>query len=104
MQHKSQSKKTFDVTEINKQIRLNLKKLEGFITLLNRMVDQERYCPEIMQQVLASIGILKRIHALLLAKHLKKCFIDAAEELKNSEYVDQKIEEIIQSVDMFNRK
>ena len=50
-----------------------LRRIEGQVRGLHRMVDEERYCPEILQQVAAVQASLNRVAELLLRGHLRHC-------------------------------
>ncbi len=55
------------------KVQLNLKKAQGQINLLQKMIDERRYCVDIAQQVNATIGLLKRANDLILEGHLNSC-------------------------------
>ena len=55
------------------KIKINLKKVEGQIKLLNKMLEDKRYCIDVAQQVNAAIGILKQTNNLILESHLNTC-------------------------------
>lgn len=55
------------------KIQLNLKKVQGQLNLIQKMIDKERYCVDVAQQVNAAIGILKRTNDLILESHLNTC-------------------------------
>ena len=42
------------------KIKTNLKKVQGQIAVIEKMVDEERYCIDVAQQVNAAIGLLKQ--------------------------------------------
>ncbi len=52
---------------------LNLKKAQGQINLLQKMIEEQRYCVDVAQQVNATIGLLKRVNDLILEGHLNSC-------------------------------
>ena len=57
-----------------KQDLLNrLARARGQIDGIRRMVEDERYCPEIMQQFAAVHSALRSAEKLLLANHLEHC-------------------------------
>lgn len=53
--------------------QLNLKKAQGQINLLQKMIEDRRYCVDIAQQINATIGLLKRVNDLILENHLNTC-------------------------------
>ncbi len=45
----------------------------GILKKVNTMVDEDAYCPDVIQQVDAVIGLLNRAKRELLAGHLNHC-------------------------------
>lgn len=50
-----------------------IKRLEGLTTKLKAMIDEDAYCPQILQLVLAMQGHLKHIQGHVLESHLHTC-------------------------------
>jgi DNA-binding FrmR family transcriptional regulator len=79
-----------------------LKTVKGQIEGLIKMVEDDRYCIDISNQLLACIGILKNINKDVLTAHLKHCVKNAFD----SEYKadkKQKVEEIIMIMDKLTK-
>ncbi|GAA0452748.1 copper-sensing transcriptional repressor RicR [Actinoplanes capillaceus] len=57
-----------------------LRRVEGQIRGLQRMVDDETYCIDILTQVSAATKALQTVALGLLDDHLAHCVIDAARE------------------------
>ncbi|MEV8027552.1 metal-sensitive transcriptional regulator [Cellulosimicrobium funkei] len=55
-----------------------LKRIEGQVRGLHRMVDEEQYCIDILTQVSALTSALQGVALGLLDDHLKHCVVDAA--------------------------
>jgi CsoR family transcriptional regulator, copper-sensing transcriptional repressor len=55
-----------------------LRRIEGQIRGLQRMVDQENYCIDILTQVSAATKALESVALGLLDDHLAHCVVDAA--------------------------
>ncbi len=64
-----------------------LKTVGGQIDGLIKMVEDDRYCIDISNQVMASISILKNINKEVLSAHLNHCVYEA---LKNDDPEDAK--------------
>lgn len=60
---------------IHSQLKLNLKKIQGMLKKIDTMLDVDSYCPEIAQQINATIGLLNAMNKNLLKLHLKVCSI-----------------------------
>ena len=77
----------------NKEIQIRkLKTARGQIDGLIKMMEENRYCLDISNQLMAVMAILKNINKDILTSHLKGCVKDAYGA--GSEEIDQKIEEI----------
>lgn len=55
------------------KIRVNLKKAQGQLVLIDKMIGEKRYCVDIAQQVNAAIGLLKQVNNSILESHLLSC-------------------------------
>ncbi|MFG1924251.1 MULTISPECIES: metal-sensitive transcriptional regulator [Cryptosporangium] len=55
-----------------------LRRIEGQIRGLQRMVEQEEYCIDILTQVSAATKALQSVALGLLDEHLAHCVVDAA--------------------------
>jgi CsoR family transcriptional regulator, copper-sensing transcriptional repressor len=61
-----------------KQLLTNrLKSIEGHIRGIERMVDEDAYCMDILKQVKAVQQALERVSALTLENHLNTCVTTA---------------------------
>lgn len=68
-----------------------LKRIEGQIRGLQRLVDEEAYCIDILTQVSAATKALESVALSLLDQHLHHCVADATRA--GGEEADQKIAE-----------
>jgi DNA-binding FrmR family transcriptional regulator len=61
-----------------KQAHLNrLRRIEGQVRGLQRMVEEDTYCIDILTQVSAATKALQTVALALLDEHLKHCVTDA---------------------------
>jgi DNA-binding FrmR family transcriptional regulator len=73
---------------------INLKKARSSLTQIIQMVEEDKYCVDVMQQNLAVIGILKSFHQMILNSHLKSCFSEVMKH-GTEKKKDEMIEEIL---------
>ncbi len=73
-----------------KVLRL-LKTARGQIEGIIKMVEEDRYCIDISQQLMATGALLNTVNREVLAAHLKSCVSSA----ESGEERDQKIDELI---------
>lgn len=81
---------------------INFKKAHSHLGKVLKMVENEEYYIDIMQQNLAVIGLLKSAHQILMENHLKSCFKKAIESSDNKKK-EKMIQEILTVTKMFNR-
>ena len=70
-----------------------LKKIEGQIRGVQRMIEEERYCIDILNQLQAVEAALRRVEANILRKHLQGC-VAAAMRTGSEREQDAKLDEI----------
>ncbi len=77
----------------HKKAALNrLKTVRGHLDAVIGMVDDERYCPDIMKQVSALQGSLEKVNRVLLQNHVETCVLHAVEEGRSGQIVDELME------------
>ena len=54
-----------------------LKRIEGQVRGLQRMVEEERYCADILMQIASAHEALRGVGKLLMRNHLEHCVTDA---------------------------
>ncbi len=81
-------KKTLRTEEEKKNLINRLKRLEGQIRAIEKMIDEDSYCNDILQQSMAAGSALDGSNQTLLEYHLKGC---VTEKIKNddSEIIDE---------------
>lgn len=53
---------------------INFKKAQSLLGKIINMIEEDKYCIDIMQQNLAVLGMLKSANQMLLEGHLNDCF------------------------------
>ncbi len=79
-----------------------LKKIEGQIRGVQKMVEEGRYCVDILTQLHAVIGAIQRVENNILQRHLESCFTHAVKG-KSAVERNKKIEEVIELVTRFRK-
>jgi DNA-binding FrmR family transcriptional regulator len=60
-------------------VQKRLRRIEGQVRGLQRMVDEDRYCINILEQVSAATKALQSVALELLSDHLSHCVADAVQ-------------------------
>jgi len=81
---------------------INFKKASTLLSRIIKMVEDDKYCIDIMQQNLAVIGMLKSSHQMLMENHLNTCFKSAVQS-NNKTKKKEMIDEILKVTKLFNK-
>jgi DNA-binding FrmR family transcriptional regulator len=80
--------------EIKASNLMRLRRIEGQIRGLQRMVDEDRYCPDILTQMASVQEALRAVARGLMGNHLKHCVAQA----QGTERADAVYEELLDLV------
>jgi DNA-binding FrmR family transcriptional regulator len=80
-----------------------LRRIEGQVQGLQRMIDGEAYCVDILLQVAAVQGALEQVEKLLLGRHIETCVTDALRSGSKGDR-QRKIGELLDVVTRFRGK
>lgn len=69
----------------NKNIIHRLKITHGHLGKVIRMVEEKKYCIDILNQSLAVQNALKKVDAIILDNHLNSCVVSAISRNKKSQ-------------------
>lgn len=76
-----------------------LKRIEGQVRGIYRMVDEDKYCVDIIDQITAARAALGKVQLALLDSHLRGCVADAIKH----ESGDEAITELISVLTKFTK-
>jgi DNA-binding FrmR family transcriptional regulator len=85
--------------DVREEVRKRLKRVAGQIAGIERMVDDDRYCVDVMLQVAAVRAALDGVGKVILRSHVETCVADALVSGRAKER-SEKIEEIM---DVFSK-
>lgn len=79
-----------------------LKRIEGQVRGIRKMISEKRYCVDIMTQTSSVVGALLRVQDNILEKHLNMCVTGALKGRSDQEK-KTKINEIIALIKKFRK-
>jgi len=85
--------------EDKKNLITRLRRIEGQIRGLQKMIDEEKYCVDILTQVEASRGALRKVALKVLDSHINGCVQRA---IKNEEGENEIIDELMDVIEKFS--
>lgn len=84
------------------KVLTNIKKARGVLNKIIKMIEEDAYCIDVMQQNLAIIGLLKSAHQMLMENHLNTCFKNAMGS-NNEKRKQEMIQEILRVTKLFHK-
>lgn len=63
-------------TEEKKALLTRLKKIEGQVRGIEKMVEEDAYCPDILMQVSAATNAMNSFNKVLLNCHIHSCVVE----------------------------
>jgi len=88
-----QATTTHGYTENKDALLKRLRRIEGQVRGVQGMVDEDRYCIDVVTQITAIEAALDKVSLELLTDHAKHCVIGAAEDEQ-----DERTEELMGAV------
>ena len=82
------------------KLQNRLRRIEGQVRGVQRMVDEEAYCVDILTQIGSIVSATEQVGLLLLKDHVEHC---VKESIEHGEKTDEKIEELTAAVERFLR-
>jgi CsoR family transcriptional regulator, copper-sensing transcriptional repressor len=82
------------------QIQNRLRRIEGQVRGVQRMVDEEAYCIDVLTQIASVVSALEKVGTIVLKDHVEYC---VRESIEKSEGSEEKIEELTAAVERFLR-
>ncbi len=59
------------------QVVRRLRSIEGHVKGIEKMVEEDQYCIDVMRQVMATQAAMAKLNELILENHLNTCVIEA---------------------------
>jgi DNA-binding FrmR family transcriptional regulator len=78
-----------EFAKAKEQLLARLRKIEGQVRGLQRMIEDDRYCVDILVQVAAVRAALNRVGLSVLEKHTRGCVVNAVKMDQGDEVVDE---------------
>ena len=79
-----------------------LKKIKGQVAGIERMIEEKRYCVDIITQLHSVVGAILRIEEKIFRKHIEGCVIGALKGSSEAEK-QKKIGELLELIGKFRR-
>lgn len=99
--HEDQGKNSFvpRTDEEKDQLIKRLKRIEGQVRGIQKMIEEDRYCVDVLIQVTAANNALKKVGMNLMERHMSHCVSKAIQTGSGNEA----IQELLKVVEQFNK-
>lgn len=77
-----------------------LKRIEGQVKGIQKMIDDERYCIDILVQISAAKAAIDKVGRIILENHIKGCVTESIKNESQDES-DELIEELMKNIYKF---
>ena len=76
--------------ERNKEdLKKRLRRIEGQVRGICRMIEEDRYCIDILNQIIAARAALSKVGTILLESHMRGCLTCAIREERSEQAIDE---------------
>lgn len=83
------------------KVDARLKKILGQVGGVQRMVQQDRYCVDVLLQIAAARAALERVGQIVLRSHVETC-VTSAVASKNEREISKKLDELMDVLSRFS--
>ena len=80
------------------QVIRRLRSIQGHVKGIEKMVEEDQYCVDVMRQIMATQAAMAKLNELILENHLNTCVIEAVrgDDPKARERVLEEISDVFE--------
>ncbi len=86
-------------SEERKAIDRRLARIEGQVRGIRRLVSEDAYCCEVIQQVSAVVSALQQVASKVASQHIRHCIIDSSDTEAHPHSKEMTKEELLDELD-----
>lgn len=86
-------RKAHHAVDLKSSMVKRLRRIEGQIRGISRMIEEDVYCDDVLNQIAAVESAMNGVKQLLLEAHMKSCVIEQIEEGKH-----EVVEELLKTI------
>lgn len=83
------------------KILIRLRKMEGQLKGIRKMVEQDKYCVDVLNQLYSIIAGTQKVAAIIMKDHIQGCVKDA---LARNDYSDDYVNELVEVVERYTKR
>jgi len=78
--------------EVREDVLKRLNYIDGHLAGVRRMIEEDKYCPEVLKQTFAVRRAIEKMEAMILEGHLHTCVIEGIKNGREDEVVQEMLE------------
>jgi DNA-binding FrmR family transcriptional regulator len=78
--------------EVREDVLKRLNYIDGHLAGVRRMIEEGKYCPEVLKQTFAVRRAIEKMEAIILEGHLHTCVIEGIKNGREDEVVQEMLE------------
>ncbi len=78
--------------EVREDVLKRLNYIDGHLAGVRRMIEEGKYCPEVLKQTFAVRRAIEKMEAMILEGHLHTCVIEGIKNGREDEVVQEMLE------------
>ena len=83
------------------RILLRLRKMEGQLKGIRKMVEQDKYCVDVLNQLYSIIAGTQKVASIVMKDHIQGCVKDA---ITRNDHSDDYVNELVEVVERFAKR
>jgi CsoR family transcriptional regulator, copper-sensing transcriptional repressor len=83
------------------KILIRLKKMEGQLKGIRKMVEQDKYCVDVLNQLYSIIAGTQKVAAIIMKDHIQGCVKDA---IVRNDHSDDYVNELVEVVERYTKR
>ena len=83
------------------KILLRLRKMEGQLKGIRKMVEQGKYCVDVLNQLSSIIAATQKVAGIIMKDHIQGCVKDA---IIRNDHSDDYVNELVEVVERFSKR
>ncbi|GAA6824468.1 copper-sensing transcriptional repressor CsoR [Staphylococcus sp. 18_1_E_LY] len=76
-------------TQTKNNLKSRLNRIEGQVKAINRMIDEDVYCDDVLTQIRATRSALNSVATKLLDHHMKSCIMEKIDNGENEAAMEE---------------
>ena len=77
------------LSEVKQDALKRMSYIEGHLAGIRKMLDEDKYCVDVLKQTYAVRRAIEKMESLLLEGHLKSCVVEAIQSGRAEEIVEE---------------